>query len=531
MLAKKLLSFKPSSSENFEKFHDSEKMNSSLDESGEEAYRARAGRKRHSVQLDKKLTSQLHSLDRRSSTISTGTADSLSSYTGSSSEEDDISPREKAQKNSRGFSDFCVKNIEHNAFGRREIEIAEQEMPGLMALRRRAEADKPLQGAKIIGCTHITAQTAVLVETLAALGASIRWSACNIYSTQNEVAAALAESGFPIYAWKGETEEDFWWCIDKCINAEGWQPNMILDDGGDATHWLLKKYPAMFNMVKGIVEESVTGVHRLYQLSKSGKLTVPAMNVNDSVTKTKFDNLYSCRESILDALKRTTDVMFGGKQVLICGYGEVGKGCSQALKGLGAIVSVTEIDPICALQACMDGFRVVKLDEVVRNCDVLITCTGNKNVVTRSHLDRLKNGCIVCNMGHSNTEIDVASLRTPELTWEKVRSQVDHIIWPDGKRIILLAEGRLVNLSCSSVPSFVVSITATTQALALIELFNAPAGRYKQDVYLLPKKMDEYVASLHLPTFDAHLTELTDDQAKYLGLNKAGPFKPNYYRY
>ncbi|GFN74954.1 adenosylhomocysteinase [Plakobranchus ocellatus] len=347
-------------------------------------------------------------------------------------------------------------------------------MPGLMALRRRAEADKPLQGAKIIGCTHITAQTAVLVETLAALGASVRWSACNIYSTQNEVAAALAECGFPIYAWKGENEDDFWWCIDKCINAEGWQPNMILDDGGDATHWLLKKYPAMFNMVKGIVEESVTGVHRLYQLSKSGKLTVPAMNVNDSVTKTKFDNLYSCRESILDALKRTTDVMFGGKQVLICGYGEVGKGCSQALKGLGAIVSVTEIDPICALQAC---------------------------------------------------------LRTPELTWEKVRSQVEHIIWPDGKRIIMLAEGRLVNLSCSSVPSFVVSITATTQALALIELFNAPTGRYKQDVYLLPKKMDEYVASLHLPNFDAHLTELTDDQAKYLGLNKAGPFKPNYYRY
>uniref|UniRef100_A0A2C9KFN5 S-adenosyl-L-homocysteine hydrolase NAD binding domain-containing protein n=1 Tax=Biomphalaria glabrata TaxID=6526 RepID=A0A2C9KFN5_BIOGL len=347
----------------------------------------------------------------RSRSVSQSSTDSYSSasYTGSSSEEDDISPREKAQKNSRGFSDFCVKNIEHNAFGRREIEIAEQEMPGLMALRRRAEADKPLQGAKIIGCTHITAQTAVLVETLAALGASIRWSACNIYSTQNEVAAALAESGFPIYAWKGETEEDFWWCIDKCINAEGWQPNMILDDGGDATHWLLKKYPAMFNMVKGIVEESVTGVHRLYQLSKSGKLTVPAMNVNDSVTKTKFDNLYSCRESILDALKRTTDVMFGGKQVLICGYGEVGKGCSQALKGLGAIVSVTEIDPICALQACMDGFRVVKLDEVVRNCDVLITCTGNKNVVTRSHLDRLKNGCIVCNMGHSNTEIDVVS--------------------------------------------------------------------------------------------------------------------------
>ncbi|KAL5014509.1 hypothetical protein ScPMuIL_008779 [Solemya velum] len=255
------------------------------------------------------------------------------------------------------------------------------------------------------------------------------------------------------------------------------------------------------------------------------------MNVNDSVTKTKFDNLYSCRESILDALKRTTDVMFGGKQVLVCGYGEVGKGCTAALKGLGATVTVTEVDPICALQACMDGFRVHRLDEVVRQVDVLITCTGNKNVVTRSHMDRLKNGCIVCNMGHSNTEIDVGSLRTPELTWEKVRSQVDHIIWPDGKRIILLAEGRLVNLSCSSVPSFVVSISAATEALALIELFNAPPGRYKHDVYLLPKKMDEYVASLHLSAFEAHLTELSDEQAKYLGLNKAGPFKPNYYRY
>lgn len=306
---------------------------------------------------------------------------------------------------------------------------------------------------------------------------------------------------------------------------------MILDDGGDATHLMLKKYPAMFKMIKGIVEESVTGVHRLYQLSKSGKLTVPAMNVNDSVTKTKFDNLYSCRESILDALKRSTDVMFGGKQVLVCGYGEVGKGCCSALKGMGAVVYVTEIDPICALQACMDGFRVVKINEVVRNIDILITATGNKNVVLREHMDKMKNSCIVCNMGHSNTEIDVQSLRTPDLAWEKVRSQVDHIIWPDGKRIVLLAEGRLVNLSCSSIPSFVVSITAAAQALALIELYNAPHGRYKSDVYLLPKKMDEYVASLHLPTFDAHLTELTDDQAKYMGLNKAGPFKPNYYRY
>ncbi|KAL7645707.1 UNVERIFIED_CONTAM: hypothetical protein RMT77_002584 [Armadillidium vulgare] len=469
----------------------------------------------------------------RSRSMSQSSTDSYStsSYTGSSSDEDEVSPREKSQKNSKGSADFCVKNISQAAFGRREIEIAEQEMPGIMALRKRAVDDKPLKGAKIVGCTHINAQTAVLIETLVELGASVRWSACNIFSTQNEVAAALAEASVPVFAWRGESEEDFWWCIDKSINAENWQPNMILDDGGDATHLMLKKYSAMFKMIKGICEESVTGVHRLYQLSKAGKLTVPAMNVNDSVTKTMFDNLYSCRESIIDSLKRATDVMFGGKQVVVCGYGEVGKGCCQALKGLGCTVYITEVDPICALQACMDGYRVIKLSEVIRQVDILITATGNKNVVTREHMDKMKNGAIVCNMGHSNTEIDVNSLRTPDLTWEKVRSQVDHILWPDGKRIILLAEGRLVNLSCSSVPSFVVSITSCSQALALIELFNAPPGRYKSDVYLLPKKMDEYVASLHLPTFDAHLTELTDDQAKYLGLTKAGPFKPNYYRY
>ncbi|EDW78738.1 uncharacterized protein Dwil_GK12540 [Drosophila willistoni] len=470
----------------------------------------------------------------RSRSLSASSTDSFSSasYTGSSDDGDDVPPREKVQKNTKGSSDFCVRNITaQHAFGRREIEIAEQEMPGIMALRKRAAEDKPLKDAKIVGCTHINAQTAVLIETLRELGASVRWAACNIYSTQNEVAAALAESGIPIFAWRAETEEDFWWCIDRCVNAENWQPNMILDDGGDATHLMLKKYPTMFKLVKGIVEESVTGVHRLYQLSKAGKLTVPAMNVNDSVTKTKFDNLYSCKESILDSLKRSTDVMFGGKQVVVCGYGDVGKGCAQALKGQGCIVYITEIDPICALQASMDGFRVVKLNEVIRNVDIVVTATGNKNVVVREHMDKMKSGCIICNMGHSNTEIDVNGLRTPDLTWEKVRSQVDHIIWPEGKYIILLAEGRLVNLSCSSIPSFAVSITSATQALALIELFNAPPGRYKSDVYLLPKKMDEYVASLHLPTFDAHLTELSDEQAKYMGLNKAGPFKPNYYRY
>ncbi|XP_028263373.1 S-adenosylhomocysteine hydrolase-like protein 1 isoform X1 [Parambassis ranga] len=449
----------------------------------------------------------------------------------SESSEDESSPREKVQKTSRGLSDFCIKNIKQAEFGRREIEIAQQDMPALMLLRKRTGGEKPLTGAKVVGCTHITAQTAVLIETLSALGAQCRWAACNIFSTQNAVAAALVEGGISIYAWRGESEDDFWWCIDKCVCADAWQPNMILDDGGDLTHWIYKKYPSLFKRIKGIVEESVTGVYRLYQLSKAGRLCGPAMNVNDSVTKQKFDNLYCCKESILDGLKRTTDVMFGGKQVVVCGYGEVGKGCCAALKALGAIVYVTEVDPICALQACMDGFRVVKLSEMVQQVDMVITCTGNKNVVGREHLNRMKNGCIVCNMGHSNTEIDLTSLRTAELRWERVRPQVDHVIWPDGKRVILLAEGRLLNLSCSTVPSFVLSITATTQALALIELYNAPDGRYKQDVYLLPKKMDEYVASLHLPAFDAHLTELTDDQAKYLGISKHGPFKPNYYRY
>uniref|UniRef100_A0A8C7JGE6 Adenosylhomocysteinase-like 1 n=1 Tax=Oncorhynchus kisutch TaxID=8019 RepID=A0A8C7JGE6_ONCKI len=443
------------------------------------------------------------SLSRSISQSSTDSYSSAASYSDSS--DDETSPRDKAQANSKGSSDFCVKNVKQAEFGRREIEIAEQGV------------ELPL--------------SVIVLITLVALGAQCRWTACNIYSTQNEVAAALAETGVPVFAWKGESEDDFWWCIDRCVNKEGWQANMILDDGGDLTHWVYKKYPSVFKKAQGIVEESVTGVHRLYQLSKAGKLCVPAMNVNDSVTKQKFDNLYCCRESILDGLKRTTDVMFGGKQVVVCGYGEVGKGCCSALKAMGAIVCITEIDPICALQGCMDGFRVVKLNEVIRQMDIVITCTGNKNVVTRDQLDRIKNGCIVCNMGHSNTEIDVASLRSPELTWERVRSQVDHVIWPDGKRVILLAEGRLLNLSCSTVPTFVLSITATTQALALIELFNAPEGRYKQDVYLLPKKMDEYVASLHMPNFDAHLTELSDEQAKYMGLNKNGPFKPNYYRY
>uniref|UniRef100_A0A3Q2ZUG3 S-adenosylhomocysteine hydrolase-like protein 1 n=3 Tax=Kryptolebias marmoratus TaxID=37003 RepID=A0A3Q2ZUG3_KRYMA len=464
-----------------------------------------------------------------SRSISQSSADSFTSV-GSESSDEELSPLDRLQSTSKGLSDFCIKNIKKADFGRKEIEIAQQEMPALMILRKKAGGEKPLAGAKVVGCTHITAQMAVLIETLAALGAQCRWAACNIFSTQNAVAAALAEGGISVFAWKGESEDDFWWCIDRCVAADSWQPDLILDDGGDLTHWIYKKYPNVFKKIRGIVEESVTGIYRLYQLSKANKLCVPAMNVNDSVTKQKFDNLYCCKESILDGLKRTTDIMFGGKQVVVCGYGEVGKGCCAALKGLGAIIYVTEVDPICALQACMNGLRVITLTEIIRHADIIISCTGNKSVITREHFDRMKSGCIVCNMGHSNTEIDLASLRTLELKWQHVRPHVDHILWPDGKRVVLLAEGRLLNLSCSTVPSFVLSVTATTQALALIELYNAPQGRYKQDIYLLPKKMDEYVASLHLPMFDAHLTELTDEQAVYLGINRHGPFKPNYYR-
>lgn len=450
----------------------------------------------------------------------------------SAGDSDEISPRSKLpQKNSKGFIDFCIRSLKKHAVGRREIEIAEQEMPGLTVLRKRAVGEKPLKGAKVSGCTHINAQTAVLIETLVTLGAQVRWCACNIYSTQNEVAAALVEAGYSIFAWRGECEEDFWWCIDQCVHGDNWTPNILLDDGGDATYLTLKKYPTLFKSLKGVVEESITGVHRLYQLSKSGRLVIPAMNVNDSTAKSKFDNLYSCRESVIESLKRCTDMMLSGKQVVICGYGEVGKGCAQSLRALGCIIYVTEIDPLCALQACMEGFRVVKLTEVAHVVDIVITATGNKNVVTRSLMERMKNGCVICNMGHSNTEIDVMSIRTPDLIWERIRPEVDRIIWPSGRRIVLLAEGRLVNLCCCSLPSFVISISATTQALGLIEIYSAPEGRYKSDVYLMPKKMNEYVAMLHLTSFNAHLTELTDEQAKYIGLSKTGPFKPNYYRY
>ena len=479
----------------------------------------------------------------RSMSISSNasTQSSRSSYTsdesGSSSDEEYIDPKELEQTNSKGQSDFCVKNIKLAKFGRREIEIAQEEMSALMLLRNKLNTERSLEGARILLCTHITAQAAVLIETLTSCGAECRVCSCNIYSTQNEVAAALAEAGIPTFAWKPMEEKDFWWCIDQCVSGTdspgglaGWA-NMILDDGGDLTHHMYKNHPEKFNCIKGIVEENIAGIHRLYQMSRAGKLPAPVMNVNDSVTKTKFDNLYASRESVTDAIKRSTDCMIGGKLVVILGYGEVGKGCAAAFQGIGCIVVVTECDPICAIQACMQGFRVVRLEDVVHYADIIVTCTGNRNVVTREHMNKMKKGCILANMGLTTGEIDVPSLNTSDIRWERVRSQVDHIFWPDGKYIVLLAKGRLANHCCSSIPSFVISVTATTQALALIELYKAPSSRYKPDVYLLPKKMDEYVASLHLTVFNAHLTELTKEQAAFMNVNRTGPFKTQHYKY
>lgn len=461
--------------------------------------------------------------------------ESWSSFDSFDDDDDDDNlppPRERSHVNSTGFTEFCVRNIERHPMGRREIELAEMEMQGILALRQRAKSDKPLTGAKIVGCTHINGQSAVLIETLVALGAKVKWAACNIFSTQNEVAAALAEAGISVYAWRGQTEDDFWWCISQCLSGgDNWQPNLILDDGGDATYVLITKHPAVAKHIKGIVEESITGVHRLYQLARSTKLTAPAINVFDAVTRTMVTNYYCQKESIVDAIKRSTDTLLSGKHVLVCGYGEVGKGIVAALKSLGCVVHVTEADPICALQATMDGCRVVRVEEIASKVDIVVTATGNKRVITREHLDKMKSGAILANMGHANTEIDVLSLKSSDLTWEKVRSNVDHIMWPDGKRLVLIAEGRLANLACAALPSFQVSVNAVSSALGLIELFTAPKGRYKSEVYLLPKKMDEYTASLHLSNFNAKLTELTDEQAKYTGLNKMGPFKPQFYRY
>lgn len=427
-------------------------------------------------------------------------------------------------------NDYKVADISLAEWGRKEIAIAETEMPGLMALRDEFKGEQPLKGVRLTGCLHMTIQTAVLIETLRELGADIRWSSCNIFSTQDHAAAAIAAGGIPVFAWKGETEDEYWWCVEQTINGpDGWQPNMILDDGGDLTMILHEKHPEIMKGVKGLSEETTTGVKRLYDMMADGSLMCPAFNVNDSVTKSKFDNLYGCRESLVDSIKRATDVMVAGKVAVVCGFGDVGKGSAQSLRALGANVWVTEIDPICALQASMEGYRVVDFDEVCDQVDIVVTATGNYHVVTGAQLERMRDQAIVCNIGHFDNEIDVAHLK--QFEWENIKPQVDHIIFPDGRRIILLAEGRLVNLGCGTGhPSFVMSNSFTNQVLAQIELWHH-GDQYENQVYVLPKHLDEKVARLHLDRVGAKLTELTDEQAKYIGVAKDGPYKSEIYRY
>ncbi len=427
-------------------------------------------------------------------------------------------------------NDYKVADISLADWGRREIAIAETEMPGLMAVREEYGAEKPLAGARIIGCLHMTIQTAVLIETLTALGAEVRWSSCNIFSTQDHAAAAIAASGVPVFAWKGETEEEYWWCVEQSIVGDPeWKPNLLLDDGGDLTVVMHEKYGELMDDVLGLSEETTTGVHRLYDMAKAGTLKVPAINVNDSVTKSKFDNLYGCRESLVDGIKRATDVMLAGKIAVVCGYGDVGKGCAVSLRGQGARVMVTEVDPICALQAAMEGYQVVTMDEVAGMGDVFVTATGNRDIITLDHMRQMKDRAIVCNIGHFDAEIDVAGLQN--LEWHNVKPQVDEVEFPDGKRLILLAEGRLVNLGCATGhPSFVMSTSFTNQVLAQLELWQR-GGEYGRDVYTLPKHLDEKVARLHLGKLGAQLTELTDVQSEYIGVPEHGPFKPEHYRY
>jgi adenosylhomocysteinase len=465
------------------------------------------------------------------------------------------------------FNDYKVADIALADFGRKELDIAETEMPGLMALREKYGPSKPLKGARITGSLHMTIQTAVLIETLVALGAEVRWCSCNIFSTQDHAAAAIAARGIPVYAWKGETLEEYWWCTEQVLNwPDGKGPNMILDDGGDATLLVHKgvefekagavpkptadddeEMTAVLGVlgrtfekdrehwhkisrdIKGVTEETTTGVHRLYEMFKKGTLLFPAMNVNDSVTKSKFDNLYGCRESLVDAIKRATDVMIAGKVAVVCGYGDVGKGSAASLRGLGANVWVTEVDPICALQAAMEGYRVVRLDEVIDQADIFVTATGNKDIITYDHMARMKNQAIVCNIGHFDNEIQVNSLKN--LEWIEIKPQVDQIVFPDGHRITLLARGRLVNLGCATGhPSFVMSNSFTNQVLAQIEIFNKP-DEYPLGVHILPKHLDEEVARLHLEKVGAKLTQLSPEQAAYIGVTVEGPFKSDHYRY
>ena len=428
------------------------------------------------------------------------------------------------------FSDYKVADISLADWGRREVSIAESEMPGLMALREEFASSQPLEGTRIAGCLHMTIQTAVLIETLAHLGASVRWSSCNIFSTQDHAAAAMAAAGIPVFAWKGETEEEFDWCIEQTIEgADGWRPNMVLDDGGDLTRMMHEKFSHLMADVKGISEETTTGVLRLYERAKAGTLMAPAINVNDSVTKSKFDNLYGCRESLIDGIKRATDVMLAGKAAVVCGFGEVGKGCAASLSGQGARVMVTEIDPICALQAAMEGYQVVTMEDAAPVGDIFVTATGNIDVITLDHMRAMKDRAIVCNIGHFDSEIQISALEN--LTWEEVKPQVDEVVFPDGKRLIILAKGRLVNLGCATGhPSFVMSASFTNQVMAQIELWQNP-GNYENKVYFLPKHLDEKVARLHLKKVAASLTELSQEQADYIGVPREGPFKSDHYRY
>lgn len=427
--------------------------------------------------------------------------------------------------------DYKVKDISLASWGRKEIAISEGEMPGLMALRKEYADKQILKGAKIAGCLHMTIQTAVLIETLVALGAEVRWSSCNIFSTQDHAAAAIAAAGIPVFAWKGETEEQFNWCIEQTIHGpNGWVPNMILDDGGDLTLLMHQKYPEMLKNIKGLSEETTTGVHRLREMEKKGTLLVPAFNVNDSVTKSKFDNLYGCRESLVDAIRRGTDVMMSGKVAVVAGFGDVGKGSAASLRNAGCRVLVIEVDPICALQAAMEGYEIVTMEEAAPRGDIFVTCTGNIDIITVDHMRAMKNRAIVCNIGHFDSEIQVEKLRN--FTWENIKPQVDEIIFPDGNRIILLSEGRLVNLgNATGHPSFVMSASFTNQTLAQIELWTAPKDKYEAKVYTLPKFLDEKVAALHLEKVGAVLSKLNKAQADYIGVDVEGPFKPDSYRY
>jgi adenosylhomocysteinase len=428
-------------------------------------------------------------------------------------------------------ADYKVKDISLAPWGQKEISMAQDEMPGLMAIRAEYGDSKPLAGARIVGCLHMTIQTAVLIQTLEHLGATVRWSSCNIFSTQDHAAAAVAAAGTPVFAWKGMNEEEFWWCIEQTVRGpNGWTPNLILDDGGDVTALLHDKYPAMLKDIKGLSEETTTGVHRLWEMAKAGTLKVPAINVNDSVTKSKFDNLYGCRESLVDAIRRGTDVMMAGKVAVVNGFGDVGKGSAASLRNAGCRVMVTEIDPICALQAAMEGYEVVTMEDAAPQGDIFVTATGNVDVITIDHMRAMKHRAIVCNIGHFDSEIQIEALRN--YSWDNVKPQVDEVVFPEGKRLIVLSEGRLVNLgNATGHPSFVMSASFTNQVLAQLELWTAPAGKYEKKVYTLPKHLDEKVASLHLAKVGAKLTKLSPKQAEYIGAQVTGPFKHDLYRY